>query len=354
MRLYRSQSLHDASVGLLVMLMLACPVCAQTSRGTVSGTVLDSSGLVLFGSSIELTNIDTNVVRTVTTNNAGIYRFDAVDLGRYTIKINIQGFKAFIQESFPVEANRAVTIDATLQPGGMDAIVEVVDTAGTLLAKDAPSRGGSMAGNELVRLPLAWWEPYYAGSFPGVIWPIGSVNFTTGTGVSVNGQRPRGNNWMLDGTDNNDVGFAGTAQLFRIVDAVQESSTQTGNFGSEFGRAGGGVFNLITKSGTNRYHGTLNWRLLSQALDSMENTHKLDTPQGQEPKKPVYTENIYGFTLGGPIIKDRTFFFGGFQQDSNRSTSSFKSVIPTEDAVTRLKVSSRESTPQSVPQRDRE
>ena len=101
MRLYRSRSLHGASVGLLVTLMLACPVCAQTSRGTVSGTVLDSSGLVLFGSSIELTNIDTNSVRTAATNSAGIYRFDAVDLGRYTIKISMQCFKGLPLLSLP-------------------------------------------------------------------------------------------------------------------------------------------------------------------------------------------------------------------------------------------------------------
>jgi hypothetical protein len=330
-------ALRGASVLFLLIALLVFPAHAQTSRGTVSGTVMDSSGAVVPGSTVELNNPDTGVVRTTTTNGAGIYRFDAVDLGRYKIKISMQGFKAFLYESFPVEANRNVTIDATLELGGIEAIVEVTEgTLETSLIRDAPLRGGSMAGIELTRLPFAWSEPYFAGSYPGIIWPS-VANFTRSVDLSVNGQRPRGNNFMLDGSDNNDPGFGGQAQQFMILDAVQESSVQTGNFGVEFGRAGGGVFNIISKSGTNEYHGTLNWRFGSQVFDSMDNLRKLNTPPGEEPKKPVYTENIYGFTFGGPIIKDKTFFFGGFQQGTRRSTNTASVVLPTEDAVTKLK-----------------
>jgi hypothetical protein len=134
---------------------------------------------------------------------------------------------------------------------------------------------------------------------------LGSGNFQIGSwDVSVNGSRPRGNSYLLDGTDNNNVIVGGAAQQFTLIDAVQESSAQTGNFGAEFGRAGGGVFNLITKSGTSQFHGTLSWALQSEVFDSINNSQKLNTPAGQQPIKPVYTENIYGFTLGGPIIKN--------------------------------------------------
>jgi hypothetical protein len=277
------------------------------------------------------------VVRTTSTNSAGIYRFDAVDLGRWRIKISMRGFKTFLHEPFPVEANRTVTIDTTLEPAGIESVIEVTGgTVETSLVRDAPLRGGSMAETELIRLPFAWAEPYFAGSYPGIIWPS-VANFTRSVDLSVNGQRPRGNNFMLDGTDNNDPGFGGLAQQFMILDAVQESSVQTGNFGVEFGRAGGGVFNIVSKSGTNEYHGTLSWRLSSQAFDSMDNQRKLNTPPGENPRKPVYTENIYGFTLGGPIVKDKTFFLGGFQQATRRSTNSYPVVIPTEDAVTKMK-----------------
>jgi hypothetical protein len=331
--------LRNSSAVLFVIFLSAFSAYPQTSRGTVSGTVLDSSGAVIFGSAVELTNPDTGVIRTTTSNNAGIYRFDAVDLGLYRIRISSQGFKSFHFEMFPVEANRTVTIDATLEPGGMQTLIEVTErTIETSLIKDAPLRGGNLSGDELVRLPGATTFPYNEATFPGTVFALfGSGQYGNNWDFSVNGSSPRGNNYMLDGTDNNHVVQGGAAQPFGIIDAIQESSAQTGNFGAEFGRAGGGVFNLITRSGSNRFHGTLSWKLLSQAFDSINNTLKLNTPAGQQPKNPVYTENIYGFTLGGPITKNKTFFFGGFQPDTRRSTSSPASIIPTEDAVAKLK-----------------
>ena len=116
--------LRGSYVVFLLVLLLAFPAHAQTSRGTVSGTVLDSSGAVIPDSIVELTNPDTGIARTTTTNGAGIYRFDAVDLGPYKIKISMQGFKTFLYEPFPVEANRTVTIDANLEVGGIEAMVE--------------------------------------------------------------------------------------------------------------------------------------------------------------------------------------------------------------------------------------
>jgi hypothetical protein len=342
---YLCQSVHQYVVCvfnrpaalLIVSLLFSCTAYSQTSRGSVSGTVLDSSGAVIVGSSVGLTNPDTGVVRTTNTNGAGIYRFDAVDLGRYSLKISMQNFRTFLYEVFQVEANRTVTIDASLEPAGIEAVVEVTGgmTEASLI-RDSPLRGSSTGSSELVQIPYAWRDPFVFAPSPGVSYS-NTTGFTNSADLTVNGQRPRGNNFMLDGTDNNDVSFGGQAQSFKILDAVQEVSSQTGNFGVEFGRAGGGVFNLITKSGTNEFHGTLSWRLLSQAFDSMNNLTKLNTPAGQEPKKPVYTENIYGFTLGGPIVKNKTFFFAGLQQDSRRSTSNYSFVLPTEDAVTNLK-----------------
>jgi hypothetical protein len=320
-----------------LLLTFSFSVCAQTSRGTVSGTVMDSSGAIILGCTVQLTNRDTGVVRTTTTNNAGIYRFDAVDPGIYQIKMGKSGFKSFLYGQFPVEAIRTVTINAPLEPGIADAVVEVTnETLETALIRDSPLRGGTFASDELNKIPFVWWDLFYAGSYPGIVFSPNTGTTATGD-FSVNGQRPRANNYMLDGTDNNDVGYGGQAQTFKIIDAIQESFSQTGNFGVEFGRAGGGVFNLITKSGTNEFHGTLSWRFLSQVFDSVDNLRKLNTPAGEEPKKPVYTENIYGFTFGGPIVRNKTFFFAGFQQDSRRSTSSYSFVLPTDDAVTKLK-----------------
>lgn len=330
-----------AFFAILLIPMFSIPVFAQTSRGTVSGTVTDPTGAVVPSATVQLTNTATGVVRTGATNNVGNYRFDAVDLGSYNLKISLQGFKSFVSQAVGVEANRTATIDATLQPGGGETVVEVNAATDELLVKDAPLRGGNFAPVEVAKLPLGALNPIaLARTLPGVVLASGSYTFGNGgssTQFAVNGQRPRGNNYMLDGADNNDISVGGPAQAFNITDAVQEFSAQTSNFGVEFGRAGGGVFNVITKSGTNEFHGTASWLFLSEVFDSVSNTRKLNTAPGTPVKKPVYTENIYGFTFGGPIIKNKTFFFGGFLQDSYRSTASLSSVLPTEDAVTKLR-----------------
>src|SRR5262249_7293495 len=132
-------------------------------------------------------------------------------------------------------------------------------------------------------------------------------------------------------TENNDIQYTGIAQPFNIADAVEEVSVQTGNYGVEFGRASGGVFNVVTKSGTNSLNGTLLWRYQSELFNSVSNFDKLNgTP------RTAFNRNVYGFTVGGPVRKNKTFFFGAFQQDTFRSRH-FTLVVPTEDAIARLR-----------------
>jgi hypothetical protein len=163
-----------------------------------------------------------------------------------------------------------------------------------------------------------------ARTLPGAIDPAGSFLVAFGlygdngeaTLFSVNGARTRSNNYLLDSTENNDIQYTGVAQPFNMADAIEEVSVQTGNFGVEFGRAGGAILNVVTKSGTNGLHGTLLWRYQSQLFNSVSNVDKM-THTAQS----VFSHNVYGFTVGGPIHKDKTFFFGGFQQDTFRSAN---------------------------------
>src|SRR5207248_7945811 len=173
---------------------------------------------------------------------------------------------------------------------------------------------------------------------PGVTQASGSFRWTgnqatsEGSEYAINGQRVRGNNYLLDGAGNNDITFSGVSQPFNIADAVEEVSVQTGNFGVEFGRAGGGVFNVVTKSGTNNLHGTLLWRYQSQRFNSVSNLDKLTgVPQS------VFANNMFGFTAGGPMRKNKTFFFAAFQQNDFHATANFPMQVPTADAVSRLR-----------------
>ena len=325
------------AISLLAIASLALPARPQTSRGSVAGTVTDVSGAVVPDAALELTNKASGVKCTTTTNAVGIYRFDAVDLGLFDLKINKAGFNVFLELGISVEGNRTTTVDVKLQVGGNETVVKVNAGTDELLLKDSPLRGGNFQSREVSRLPLRALNPIsLAGTLPGTVSPSGSTTYGNGdlaTQFAVNGQRPRGNNYLLDGTDNNDLSFTGTAQPFNVADAVQEVSVQTSNFGPEFGRAGGAVFNVITKSGTNEFHGTILWQYGSQDFNSLSNLDKLN---GSSP--PGFSENVYGFTLGGPIRKNKTFFFAAFQQDRFRSTGQFRFVLPTAEAVSSLRL----------------
>jgi hypothetical protein len=327
---------------LAVLLLVVTSATAQTSRGTVTGTVLDPTGAVISGARVTLTGLETGVRLSTNSNDAGVYRFDAVDPGIYDLTVSLPGFRTYLSSRVGVEANRATTIDPTLEVGAAETRIEVSGESSEILIKDSPLRGGNFQTSEIRNLPLIASNPIsLARALPGAteasgstVWGSGSgggTNNTSGGGFSINGQRTRGNNYLLDGTENNDSVFSGEEQVFSIADAVQEISVQTGNFGVEFGRAGGGVFNVVTKSGTNSLHGTLLWRYQSQRFDSVSNQDRLNgIPQS------MFNHNVFGFTAGGPVLKNKTFFFAGFQQDNNHSTDNLPLVIPTADAVTQL------------------
>jgi len=322
---------------LAAAVVLAAAMQAQTSRGTVSGTVLDPSGAVVTGAAVVLTNTQTGVRRSATSNDAGIYRFDAVDLGVYELRVTHAGFKAFLATGLGVQANLTTTIDPRLELGSETIAVQVSAEAEALMVRDGPQRGGNFVPRQVSQLPLIGRNPFsLARTLPGVIQPSGGFQPSRDPSMSgtfaVNGQRVRGNNYLIDGTENNDISLVGSAQPFNMADAVEEVSVQTGNFSVEFGRASGGVFNVVTKAGTNQVHGTAYWRYRSQRFDSVSNLARLN----QIPKS-VFSHNVPGFTVGGPIRRDRTFFFGSFQQDTRRSTQNFSLVVPTAVAVERLR-----------------
>jgi hypothetical protein len=323
------------AICILAIASLTLPVKAQTSRGTVAGTVTDATGAVISDAVVELSSPSNGTMRTTTTNAAGIFLFEAVDLGWIDIRVKKAGFAAIHKFRIAVESNRTTTVDLMLQVGSAEMQIEVKAGLDDQLLKDSPLRGGNFESQEVSRLPLILINPIsLARTLPGAASPSGSTTYGIGdeaTQFAINGQRPRGNDYLLDGTDNNDISFTGTAQAFNISDAVQEVSVQTSNFDAEFGKAGGAVINVITKSGTNEFHGTLHWLFRSQDFDSVSNLVSFT-----DTSPPKSNENIYGFTFGGPIRKAKAYFFGAFQQDRFHSTGLYQFVVPTADGVSTL------------------
>lgn len=329
----------------LICLTMIVPALGQTSRGTVTGAITDSNGAAVAGATAELRNVDTNQVRVATSNDAGIYRFDAVDLGTYELKVSAQGFRAFTAKGIAIQANRIATFDARMETGGAEVVVEINAGAAEILQKSDSVRGGNFDRMEITRLPMNARNPYQiARLLPGVILPAGTTNFGNAgsSGFSVNGSRPRGNNYLLDGVENNDISITGPAVTPNNEDAITEVSVQTGLFSAEFGRAGGGVFNQITKSGTNQFHGTGRWLYISQAFNALTNGNR----QAGLTRPPVFTDNIFGGTFGGPVKSEKTFFFGAAEWDRTRSTQNFNAgtpvnggpfLVPTANGLARLR-----------------
>src|SRR5262249_43829390 len=209
------------------VLALATAVYGQTSRGTVSGTILDTSGAVIAGARVVLRGAEKGVQRSALSNEAGVYRFDAVDLGMYELGVTHLGFRPFLSSGIGVEANRVTTFDPQLEVGASETAIEVSGESSDMLVKDSPLRGGNFRAREVRDLPLMSLSPIsLARTLPGVIQPSGSTVYgppgSEATQFSINGQRPRANNYLLDGTENNDISVTGVAQPFNIADAVEE------------------------------------------------------------------------------------------------------------------------------------
>jgi hypothetical protein len=317
----------------LLLIALSFTTFAQTSRGTVSGVVTDATGAVISGASVVLTNKATTVSRSTVTNDEGFYRFDAVDLGTYTVKFNATNFGAITKSNIVVSANLTSSVDAQLSPGTQELTVDVTAETGALLQTEAPVRGGNIDSTRITELPIATRNPVsMALTLPGV-----STNrFAFGVGTfSVNGSRGRSNNFLIDGTENNDISVAGQGFQIKNPDAVTEVSVQTSNYDAEFGRAGGAVVNVITKSGTNQYHGTVSWQYDSTRDDAITNTQSIIQEISERGYPPYGTEHIFAGTFGGPVKfprydgKDRTFFFVAYQNQRQAFNETTNVLVPT-------------------------
>lgn len=328
---------------LLVAALVGCSLVAvaQTSRGTVVGTVTDQQGALIPGATVTLTNLGTTVERNTVSNEDGFYRFDAVDLGTYSIKISATSFGTATKTGLEVRANQISDGSATLAPAGQAVVVDVTSDSAALLQTDTPVRGGNIEERKIEELPYAGRNPVaLALTLPGV----SSNRYGFGVGsFSVNGGRGRSNNFLIDGTENNDISVAGQGFTITNPDAIQEVSVQTSNYDAEFGRAGGAVVNVITKSGTNGFHGDLSYVLDSTRDDAITNTQGFAADIVNRGHPPFGIEQWYSASIGGPVLlprfgeggknfaydgRNRTFFFFSYQEQRQRSSSTFSRTVP--------------------------
>ena len=346
-RTKRKCALWNAWSVLLVIIALGLTAVSQTSRGTISGTVADPGGAVLPNASITITEKSTGVTRETKTNSAGLYRFDAVMLGDYTVRAKATGF-ADVEAAVSVSANQVSERDFQLKVSGSTESVSV-EAAAAQLQTEEPLRGGNIEAQSLVDLPIVGQNSLNLMlTLPGVVKSKLSGSLDSGIG-SINGSRARSNNFLIDGTDNNDISVAGPAYTITNNDAIQELAIQTDNFSSEFGRSNGAIVNQITKSGTNALHGTVAEVYHSELFDASNRTQRnaffASQAAGQTATlKSKFKENIPAFTFGGPVYiphiydgRGKTFFFAAGQWDRFSSGGAQQTfILPTDAGVASL------------------
>jgi hypothetical protein len=310
-------------LALIICLGLLGTVFAQTQNGTINGRVLDSSGAVVPAATITLTNADTGSQARVQSSGEGNYTFAGVAPGRYKIAVEKSGFGT-TEESVQVAVAQRITRDVTLKAGAVATTVDVTSEAAALNTTTAEV-SSTVTGKQLQTLPLLTKNPYaLVGISAGAVDTAASSGDARGTGFAVNGQRTSSINYLLDGVENNETFATGPAALVPN-DSVQEFKVQANNNSAEFGR-NAVVTNVVTKSGTNKFHGSLSEYYRGAALTAntvQNNATNVD--------KPNFVRNDFTGTVGGPIIKDRTFFFLSGEGVRVRSSGNNFWWIPTQE-----------------------
>ncbi len=289
---------------------------AQTSKGIIAGIVRDKTGAVVSGAKVTVTSQETSETRAAASDERGAYRIDAINSGHYTVSVSAAGFETGNTHDLNVPPSIVTTYDPVLTVGEVSQAVTVEANSNTINTENG-QLSSTVSTAELSKIPLFTLNPIeLLQTVPGVqivdqnlgINGIGG-NFAQ---IEVNGARPRSNNFMMDGQDINDVGIGGQAFNIQIPDAYQTITALTNSSSAEYGRSGGAVVNLVTKQGTNQYHGDV-WELYTgSGLDSLDGITRQGKPYASNPKAR-YNEHQFGFTAGGPIWKDKLYAFGASQ-----------------------------------------
>jgi hypothetical protein len=316
----------------LFALLVNCSIAmAQTITGSVTGTVSDPSGAAVAGAKVVATNVDTGVGTSTTTNADGVYVLRFLQIDHYKISIEAPGFGSASVGPFSLEVGQEARVDAKLKVGSATENVVVTSTA-PILNSENPSTGTSITAQQATELPLQ------ARNFSSLTTLVAGAVATTpanannvgrptyNSGFFVNGNREQTNNYTLDGVDINDA-IDNYINYSPNVDAIGELRIVSGNATAEYGNANGGQVVMVTKSGTNTFHGNAFWFLENNNLNANSWSNKHTADKAAIGPVPSLNRSIFGGTFGGPVIHDRLFFFVDYQgARQHTSSTEFDSV----------------------------
>ena len=315
-----------AALATAVLVVLTGTAHAQAVRGTLLGSVHDGQGAAIPGATVTATETQTNISRTAVTNQSGNYVFANLKDGLYRVEAELTGFKKFSRDGVDVKVNSTVRVDVVLEVGNMEETVEVVQET-PLLQTDRADTGRTIEGRQVQELPLG-----YGRSFQGMWATVpGTVTMTRphsqffnpqdSQETKFNGQSRLSNNVQVDGLDNNHK--TGLLTVFiPSAEAIDSVNVSTSNFDAEFGRAGGSVTTVVLKSGTNEVKGSAFF------FGNTESTQAKSYFASANSVKPETKYQQFGATLGGPILKDKLFFFADYQHTVDNLGQLRRVVIP--------------------------
>jgi hypothetical protein len=319
-----------------VLVLVCCSVSvlfAQSERGTITGSVSDSSGAVVPGATVTITNTATNVATTLTTNQAGSYTAPSLPAGTYNVRVEAQGFRPSEEKGLKLNAATTVRADAALEVGASKQAVEVQASAVQLHTEDAKS--SVTISNKLVNdLPLVVGGAVRSPFDLAVLTPE-SKNLGGDNGFSLGGGQAASYGTTLDGISANTTRALSKSWVSSnspSVEAITEFTVDTNGFKAEYGHAGGGVMTFVTKSGTNQFHGSAYEFLRNNDFDA---NNFFNNSKGIP--VPIYKQNDFGVTVGGPVWipkiyngRDKTFFFFSYEGFRNRNgATGFTTTVPT-------------------------
>jgi len=322
------------SLPLLAALLLPASLFAQAGSGTISGAVSDSSGAVMPGATVVASNDATGFKRQSVVSSSGDFSLVGLQPGEYTVNVEMQGFKRYSAKDLKLEVDQNIRLDVKLEVGNVAEVVEVTGQA-ALLNTEQSSTGAVVDRQKIIDFPLNGRNFVQLSLLlPGV--NTGDDGGNTGGGISISGMRPEQNSFLLDGTVNSDQ-YQNALVIRPSVDAIEEFKIQTSSYGAEFGKGAGGQINVVTRGGTNQYHGALfefNRNHALQARNLFDRNPAFRTSDGRF-KAPPFNQNQFGFTLGGPVTvpgyrgKDRTFFFVNYEGSRLRRGNTTLTSVPT-------------------------
>jgi hypothetical protein len=322
-------------------LLCVARASAQGNTADILGTVTDTSGAVVPAATVRLTNTGTNISNTAQTNPGGDYQFTLVQVGTYTLTVEAKGFKKYSAPNVSLSAGDRARVDAKMEVGDVTQTVEVQGTASPALQTDSSAVSTLVTAQAVQDIPLngrnvvrlIQLSPGTTAGSPGSI--IGGTrpdDRRQTSAFSVNGQTDSANNELIDGLDDNERIIGGIG-VRPSVDAIEEVNINTNSYSAEFGRTAGGVVNLVTKSGTNSLHGTAYEFFRNKVLNANP-THQFPTSNPTTFTSPVgnppFRQNQFGGSLGGAIKKDKTFFFGDYEEQKTANGISVNNLaVPT-------------------------